>query len=175
MIALATALLLAATPAATEDAGDRAIQEYQQKEATKAQLEALFEQAIQEAEANPKVARLARSVLLCYWSAVRKVAKEEIATQQKYAREGAGIVDMRALFAEQERMRRADEASARARKKLRGAPLSCKEQAVVVSTICLAVNRDNSDASGEYEEACRLTEMNVLIALMWRIEHGEID
>lgn len=66
----------------------------------------------------PGAMRLAWSTVICRWTAIRADAKREIEQERKYAREGAGIVNKASLYAEQQRMRRADERMDRARREL---------------------------------------------------------
>lgn len=151
------------------------VQEETRRDAALQEAEAALERAKEEAAANPKAQRLARSAALCYWAAVRSVAKDEIATEQRYAREGGGVVNNAKLYAQQQRMRRADETSGRLRKNLKGSPLSCKDKTVAISMYCLAAAREESEIEEQLVEVCKSLEMGLLIDLAGRIESGEVE
>lgn len=160
------------------EATQKALEEHNRQVAAREEAEAALEHAKEEIAANPKATRLARSALLCFWTRVRHAAKAEIATQQRYAREGGGIIDMRAIFTQQEIMRGADDGLKRARKDLgRGGPMSCEDQAVLASLGCFAAARGIGEVADdpELEEACHAIEVGLLVDLMGRIDREELE
>jgi hypothetical protein len=117
--------------------------------------------------------QLVYSSVICRWLSLKGRAKNEIATQKKYAREGAGVVNLGDLYAEQARMRRADERIARATEALaeyERKPLPCKNEAVLSVVLCVTGLREAPSLDEEFAEDCGTREMTMAIELVYRAD-----
>jgi len=131
--------------ARARDAAETAEQE--RRRADEAERKERADAAFHERQA--KIASLAadKRILSAAWSAdfcvakqARVAALQEIRTQQRYAREGGGVVDMAQLHALQEKMRQEDDRMADARgmaKELKIKMRSCSDPAVAELMNCL--------------------------------------
>lgn len=98
--------------------------------------------------ADPKWMQPVVSASLCAYSAIRANAKKMIATENRYAREGGGVVNMQYIYVLQNKMREMDEATrvkTTLAKKLKVTPMPCTVPLVKSLTRCVPEASDRSD------------------------------
>lgn len=89
----------------------------------------------------------ALSALICHSRSVRMHAAAEIKREQKYARQGAGVVDKAKLYELQQKLREADEATARGKEwlsRLSLRPLPCSQPQTAVYAVCMGPDAGES-------------------------------
>jgi len=117
----------------------------------RAKREAAVETARAEVANNPGALRCIRSAIVCLSNVVRTIAKKEIETENKYAREGGGMIDKVKMYRLQQVMRTADEKSSDAKSGLdRMKALPCKDTDVEAVMSCALL--DAGDQSSKLQE-----------------------
>ena len=121
-----------ATAKQRQEAGQRARDEEERRlEQTRREADRAFREGLaaegkrrEDSLAAPKTRHIAWSAFACASQRKREQAKAAIAEEQRYADEGGGIVDMRAIYLNQIAMRFADRTLRRCRDELRALRLS---------------------------------------------------
>ncbi len=147
--------------------------EKERREAAERETRAATEHLLAARQENPRFMQLAWSSVICRWTSIRTDAKREIEKERKYAREGGGVVDLGALHAEQQRMRRADEHSEHARSELRNwkaKPLPCKETLVFAAVVCLAADEEHVELDEDLRATCHSLDMTLLLKTIHRAD-----
>lgn len=152
---------------AAQESQRAAEQRVRQEEQTASTAQA--EEVLQRAQEDWGATRLAWSGVICRWAIIRDEAKKGIEKEKRYAREGGGIIDMREMYAEQKRMRRADDRIERAKNALadgHATPMSCKEKPAKSLAACLTAAWQGTEGS----ELCFTGEGAILMELAFRAD-----
>jgi hypothetical protein len=119
--------------------------------------------ALKQIEKSTEAMQLVWSAVICRWTMVRGDAKDEIATENRYAAEGGGIASMSRLYSVQENMRTADERIAHAKSKLTeiGAePLSCEDKNTLPLILCITLDSTRVSYTAQDLERLAIVDCN---------------
>jgi hypothetical protein len=131
--------------------------------------------SVEAVPSTPQVADLvAKSTAVCFFQQMRALTKQEIETRKKYAREGAGIINLREMNELQQELRFDDEEVVRLVVELKHegrGPLECNSHLVQKTALCFGLKHSEwplleglDDAKAE--RLCAKPEMGQAVELV---------